>query len=252
MHKKSEYSNWQKSFFEKGFYNPVCPASKKAAKKEAEFAIEKSGINRGQAVLDLCCGPGRHALIFAEKGFKTAGIDFSQSYIMQAKKEAEKKNLKIRFLKADARKISLKENFDLAVNFFTSFGYFTDHRDDIRMLKNIHRALKKGGKLLIDVINGDFLKNNAKNRDWHSAAKGVFFLENNYLSKDGKYLFSEWIKIEGRKTKKRRFFLRLYNKKRISGALIKAGFKIKRFYGGFDGSRLNKQSERLIVLAVKK
>jgi 2-polyprenyl-3-methyl-5-hydroxy-6-metoxy-1,4-benzoquinol methylase len=46
-------------------------------------------------VLDMPCGPGRHALEFARRGFQVTGVDLNPSFIAQAKERTEKEGLKL-------------------------------------------------------------------------------------------------------------------------------------------------------------
>lgn len=251
MEKLSIKKDWHKSFFKNSFYNPASPEALKRAEKEVNFILKKSKIKKGASVLDLCCGPGRHSLVFAEKGFKTTGVDFSKEYLREAEDKAKAKKLSMLLIKKDMREINFKEKFDLAVNLFTSFGYFIKKSDDLKTLRNLHKALKKGGKLFLDIINGDFIRKNYRHKHWEKIGKDYFLLEKTVLSKDKKTSVNEWIKIKNGKVSSGKFFVRLYGKKDISEILKKAGFKILFFYGNFEGKKLNADKNRLIVLAEK-
>ena len=47
--------------------------------------------------------------------------------------------------------------YDLVLNLFTSFGYFNDKEDDMRVLRNIHVSLKPTGVCLFDMISKEWL-----------------------------------------------------------------------------------------------
>ena len=86
----------------------------------------------GAAVLDTCCGPGRHSLELASRGYRVTGIDITEAYLEAARASAGDDNP--RFLKADIRDFSTDQPFDLAINLYTSFGYFSDPADDWKRL----------------------------------------------------------------------------------------------------------------------
>ena len=243
--------NWHRQFFKNYFYNPATPFSIKKAKSEVDFIIKKTGINKEWKILDLCCGPGRHSIIFAKRKYDITGIDFSPEYLNEARKKAKKLNLKIKFIRKDMRNINFKDEFDLVLNLFTSFGYFINEKDDLKVLKNINIALKKNGLLLIDILNGNFVRKNFRPRNWQIIEDGTYHLEETKLINNGKDSINTWIRIKRGKTIKRIFFLRLYNKKRISQALLKMGFKPIKFWGNFKGKKLSDKTNRLIVLAKK-
>jgi len=66
-----------------------------AAKEQVEAIIKLLGLTPGMRVLDMPCGPGRHALEFARRGFQVTGVDLNPSFIAQAKERAEKEGLKL-------------------------------------------------------------------------------------------------------------------------------------------------------------
>lgn len=103
-------------------------------------------------VLDAGCGKGRHSVYLAQKGFVVTGIDVVEANIEFAK-QFEHKTL--HFLQHDMREPIPVDNFDLALNLFTSFGYFDTESEDITVIKNICKALKEEGIFVIDFFNSN-------------------------------------------------------------------------------------------------
>ena len=122
--------------------------------EEADAFIRRlEGTLRAQppaTALDVACGTGRHSVVLAELGYDVLGIDLSAPSIAVAKRRT-RPNLTFQVL--DMRAIEWRERFDLAVNLFTSFGYFGDEDDERRVLGGIERALRPGGELVIDFLN---------------------------------------------------------------------------------------------------
>src|SRR5437868_2674484 len=54
-------------------------------------------------VLDLCCGPGRHALEFTRRGFSVVGVDRTAAFLTEGKKQAKAEKLRVEFIKQDMR-----------------------------------------------------------------------------------------------------------------------------------------------------
>ena len=104
------------------------------------------------AALDVACGTGRHAVVLAGLGYDVLGIDLSAPSIAIAERRG-RPNLSFQVL--DMRAIEWLDRFDLAVNLFTSFGYFGDEDDERQVLAGIERALRPGGELVIDFLNAD-------------------------------------------------------------------------------------------------
>lgn len=239
---------WHKRFFVNSFYNPASPAALAEAPAEAAFVLRKLKLKRGASLLDLCCGPGRHAAEFARRGINVTGLDFSAEYLGEAAARARKKKVSLRLVRGDMRRLPFRGEFDAAVNLFTSFGYFRRISDDIKTLRETARALKPGGLLLIDVVNGAFVRKNFRPRGWLRLDDGGWRLEDNVLTRDG--CFSEWTRIKpggGAVTKS--FFTRLYDAARLAAALKRAGFEPLSFWGGFAGEKLSAERNRLLCLA---
>ncbi len=111
----------------------------------------------GCKMLDIACGEGRHAKQLAEHGFDVVGIDISHASI-EAAKAYEQENLN--FFVQDMRLPFYINYFDYAFNFFTSFGYFKYDRDHKLAAKSFAAGLRPGGLLVIDYLNGDYVKSN--------------------------------------------------------------------------------------------
>jgi len=103
-----------------------------------------------KSILDVACGTGSHALIFAKKGYKVTGIDISEVMIEQAKKKAEKMHLQVVFQVQDMRKIKLNRKFDAALCLFGSIGYMITDEDLLQALKNIRGHLVDDGIFVFD------------------------------------------------------------------------------------------------------
>ena len=101
-------------------------------------------------MLDVACGKGRHSKALAEMGFDVTGIDLSQSSIKEAKLD-ESENL--HFYQHDMRLPFWINYYDIAFNFFTSFGYFRTDREHNNAIRTIAQSLHKDGFFIIDYLN---------------------------------------------------------------------------------------------------
>lgn len=240
---------WHKSFFKNSFYNPASPAAVAKAPQEIAFVLKKLKLKKGAKVLDLCCGPARHSVLLAKKGFEVTGYDYSAEYLKEAAQRTKKAKVKLRLMRGDMRRLKFTGDFDAAINLFTSFGYFQRKSDDIKTLKGAARALKPGGKFIIDIINGDFVHAHFRPRNWQELKDGSYHLEESAYHKDG--IINHWTRIKNGKILKRSFFSRMYTRKTMSAALRRAGLKPLKFWGSFQGAPLTPARNRLIVLAKK-
>ena len=102
------------------------------------------------SALDVACGTGRHAVVLADLGYQVTGIDLSSPSIGIAEQHSRKD---LRFQVLDMRAIEWRGKFDIVVNLFTSFGYFSDESQERQVLARIERALRPGVELVIDFLN---------------------------------------------------------------------------------------------------
>jgi SAM-dependent methyltransferase len=107
-------------------------------------------------ILDVPCGTGRHSESFGRHGFQVVGVDISPACISIAKRNAS--TPKVNYVLGDMKDLSpYLGQFDCVLNLFSSFGYFSTDSENEYALGQMVSALKKGGRLVINVINRDFL-----------------------------------------------------------------------------------------------
>ena len=122
------------------------------AVREAEQILALVHPPQGATVLDLCCGPGRNALEFARRGFQVTGVDRTARYLDTARAAATREGLTVEFVQEDMRHFQRPAAFDVALNLFSSFGYFEDEAEDLRVLRHLHTSLKPGGQVLLETV----------------------------------------------------------------------------------------------------
>ena len=156
MQNAPKIQNWFKTWFDSPYYHILYI---NRDKKEAQEFITRllSILNppENAKILDLACGKGRHAVFFHKLGFDVTGTDLSESSISWAK-QFEAPGLK--FLVKDMRQPIENHSFNCIFNLFTSFGYFNDREDNLKVLKAANQMLIKNGCLVIDFLNVHFIK----------------------------------------------------------------------------------------------
>lgn len=161
-------------------------------RKEVDLFFRILRLSPEDRILDLCCGQGRHSLELARRGFQSVeGLDRSHYLIQKAKTQVKKEGLNVRFREGDARKLSyLPDSFDVVMILGNSFGYFETIQDDLRVLKEVSRVLKPWGRLLIDVADGEYLREHFQRRSWEWMDKKRFVCRERSLSLDKQCLIS--------------------------------------------------------------
>ncbi len=179
-------------------------------------------------ILDLCCGQGRHSLELARRGFRNVeGLDRSHYLVQKARESARAECLPVRFREGDARKLPYSpDTFDAVLILGNSFGYFETLQDDLRVLKEVLRVLKPWGKVLIDIADGDFLRENFEPRSWEWMGDKLFVCRERSLSLDGDRLVSREVvtHVEKGVIADQFYAERLYSSQTLLKLLTEAGF----------------------------
>jgi len=241
--------NWQKKYFNPKFYNPAYPEARAKAPQEAAFVLKAIGAKKGCSILDVACGPGRHSVEFARKGMAVTGLDFCKPYLDEARADAKKLKLDIKFVLGDMRAMPFDGEFDAAVCMFTSFGYFNE-AGNMRALKSMAKALKPGGKLLLDIMSQDAAAA-LPPRDWQCENE-TFELEEREFDDRRGIIRNRIIYLRpGEKPVESGFVVRVYNAQTLSELLLKAGLKPLAFWDRLNFAKSSAQGNRLVALAVK-
>jgi len=227
--------------------------------QEVDFFSKILRLSPEDKVLDLCCGQGRHSLELARKGLKyVEGLDRSRYLIQKAKLSAKEEGLNVRFREGEARKLLyLPDTFDVVMILGNSFGYFETIQDDLRVLKEVLRVLKPWGKLIVDVADGEYLREHFQPRSWEWTDKKHFVCRERSLSLDGQRLISREVVSHVHKgvIADQFYAERLYTKEGLTKLMKEAGFSDITFQGEFTpNSRRNQDlgmMERRIILTTR-
>src|SRR5262245_62252316 len=133
-------------------FGPCMFGAESLARAEAQVdaIVALMGLEAGARVLDLCCGVGRHAIALARRGCLVTGVDRMAAYLDQARERARAAGIEVELVRSDMRTFVRHEAFDAAVNLYTSFGYFDDPLDDLRVARNVAASVRPGGRALFE------------------------------------------------------------------------------------------------------
>ncbi len=233
-------------------YDSVFPAKKfEEADGEVEQILKLVG-HKGGPALDLCCGPGRHLLALAKRGIAATGVDRTAFLLAKARQRLGAEGLTAEFHQTDMRDFVQEKSFDLVLSMFTSFGYFADKDDDLKVLRNIQRSLRPGGSLVIDIVSKEIVARVFKDVVHVLLPSGAEVFETREIVDD-------WTRIRGlRRTigtdgsmHRHEFEHRIYSAQELKDLMLRAEFSTARAYGGFDGSPYDDKSQRLVVVGVR-
>lgn len=218
---------------------------------EVDQVLKLMKIRPGARVLDLCCGPGRHSLELARRGFVVTGVDRTREYLADAAKRARKEKLAVDFVLGDMKKFRRPRAFDAAINMFTAFGYFERPADDFRVLRNLYASLRPGGVFLMDVMGKERIARIFNPRTWHREPDGTIVLEERWIEKDFTWIENRWTLIRKGRTRTFRVAHRMYSAAELKSLLRRAGFRNVKAFGTLEGAPYDQDAQRLVLVARK-
>ncbi|MEX2293184.1 MAG: class I SAM-dependent methyltransferase [Acidimicrobiales bacterium] len=147
----------------------------KGTAQEVAFLVDSLGLQPGMRLLDVGCGPGRHAHAFAASGIEVVGVDISQRFVDLARSSAPPGAT---FHRADARALAFDSEFDAAISlcqgaFGLTGGPGAPLDGDGAVLAGMARALRPGGVLAVSAFSAYFMLRFLEDHDTFDAAAGV-------------------------------------------------------------------------------
>ena len=241
-------SEWyaDESFWE-SFYPVMFPAERIDSSGEQVDQMLALTRFEGRDVLDLCCGPGRHSAELASRGFNVTGVDKSTFLLGKARARSDA----VEWVQEDMRSFVRPNSFDLVINMFTSFGYFDDKEDDVRVLRNIHESLRDGGVFLIDVIGKEYLAKVFQPTVSFTASNGSTLVQRHEIHDGWTRAHNEWILIDGDRATTFTFEHTVYSAQELMDRLLAVGFTDVRVHGDLEGSEYGIDARRLVAVATK-
>lgn len=156
---------WWEELFGEDFLRTMDAVPERHVLREVDFIESSLGVESGGMLLDLACGDGRHAVELTARGYGVVGVDYSSAMLSRAAEHARTRGVKPTFAQGDMRDLAFEEAFDGAYSWDTSFGYFDDETN-AAILRRLHKALRPGGVLLLDVLNREYVASRQPSLVW--------------------------------------------------------------------------------------
>ena len=221
--------------------------------REVEFIEASLAVNPGGQVLDVGCGYGRHAIELVQRGLDVTGLDLSLPLLLRAADEAQRRAMSVNFVHADMREMAFEKQFDGVYCMLTSFGYF-DEEMNLRVAEGIARALKPGGRFLLDLVNRDYVVADLPSRVWWEGNGCVVLEEVDFNFHTSRILTHRSIVFEDGRQIEQEISVRAYSLHEIGRLLRQAGFRVIDVSGSLAtrGHFFGGTSRSLLVLAEKR
>ena len=219
-------------------------------KVEAEFICNLLRLPPGARILDAPCGEGRMARELASKGYQLTGVDIAEEFLRAGRAAAEERNLAMDFEQADVRSLGFREEFDGAICWGNSFGFFDD-AGNAGLLQSLARALRPGGRLVLDASsNAESRLPNFCAREWNRIADILFLEENEYDCAQGRMITHYTFLRDGRE-ETRTGSHRIYTYREICSMLEGAGFTGVESYATLGKEPFKLGANQLFMEAIK-
>jgi len=243
---------WWKHLFESPLYFELYEAedTKKAVREVAQ-ALTLLRLTPPGRILDVPCGYGRHSVECARRGFTVTGVDAAQTQLVRAREQARAAGVEVEFHLHDARALDFEAEFDAALNLFLSFGYFDTDDEHVAMLAGIARALRPGGRFLMEFWNRDY---EIRYFDRYQVERSGDIMEVEEWEFDHLRGRLNWTNTAFFPDGRRESWwhsIRAYSVAEMVALFDRAGLHLDAVYGGMDGQPYSIEAEAAIFLATK-
>jgi len=257
--KLSVDKDWWKSIFDEVYLltdaRTVC--DDELTCKEVDFIITFLNIKEDSSVLDLCGGQGRHSIELARRGFQDLTVlDYSWYLLDLGIRKTREENLNIQFIQRDARKTDLKgSRFQYIILMASSFGYFANESENMKILAESCRLLSPQGKLMLDIPDRDHILSNFKSSSFHKVDDDVSVRRERQIRGDVIYSREVVISEINGCIRDNKYCMRLYSPDKLRLLLQQNGYNKVSFKKDFmDRSDLGDfgcMTNRMVAIAEK-
>ena len=234
--------DWFEDWFGEEYLALYTHRDEMEAERVAELIESRVRLRPDSRALDLACGAGRHQRELSDHWW-TVGLDLSPSLLRVARPADRAAPL----VRADMRTLPFHDcAFDLVVNLFTSFGYFSEDREHQRVIGEVARVTCPGGWFVLDYLNPEHVRRTLVPTDVRTVGQHTIEQER-AISDDGRFVRKTITIGEFGRTFVER--VRLFEPRELSGMVEASGFAVVELLGDYAGTPLDGRSTRTILVA---
>ncbi len=217
----------------------------------AQYVKDIAGLGSGAKVLDAGCGLGRISVELAALDLDVTGVDIIQSELDAARESAEAEGVPLTLINHDLRTFHAPQQFDCAVNLYTSFGYCSTIEEDMQILRNIADSVKPGGTFIMECTSRETaVMYWTPGEEFERAGYRVVTHFEVVGAWEG--LRSQWTLYSGDKQVVDHVFIqRLYPASFLRDKLLEFGFSKAEVFGDYDKSPYDEHAITMVIIGKK-
>jgi SAM-dependent methyltransferase len=241
-------SNWEKDFFSGVALDAwrLC-FTPEQTRAEVDFLARVFHSSPDSHFLDVPCGNGRHAIEFANRGFRMTALDLSEEFLAEARRST---SLPIRWFLGDMRELAWDSEFDGAYCFGNSFAYL-DADDARKFFSGVARGLKRGARLVVETgMAAESILPTRVAKRWYKLGDIYMLSENRYVPEESR-LDIDYTFIRGGEAETRPTSSYVHTVAALRRMQSDAGLKPLELLDSIEGEPYQLNSPRLILIAEK-
>jgi SAM-dependent methyltransferase len=223
--RKKRLKPWFEEVFDEDYLRTLPFMTPEQTLREVAFIRQALKPPTEGQVLDVACGYGRHAIELGQGGLRVTGIDLSLPLLIRAADESQRRALSVNFVHADMREMAFDSQFDGAYCFLSSFGYF-DEETNLKVATSICRALRPGGRFLLDTVNRDYVVSELPTRVWWEGDGCVVLEEVDFNFHTSRLAIRRSVVFQDGRQIEHDISIRAYSLHELARLLRQAGFRV--------------------------
>lgn len=242
---------WQRIFDTPLYFELYEKQDTELAKTQVAQLIRLLDLTPPARILDVACGYGRHSVELARRGFAVTGLDLSSVQLAHARERAAAAAVDVDWRRGDSRTMTFDAEFDAAINMFLSFGYFDTDEEHLALLRGVARALRPGGRFLMDFWNREHEIRGFER--WLVERTGeVFEVEEwEFDHRRGRLNWTNYVFFEDGRRDSWKHSIRAYTIVELLRLFEQAGLRVDAVYGGLDGQAFSIDAPGAVLVATK-
>jgi SAM-dependent methyltransferase len=242
-------NDWAQEFFH-GLAIDFWLAAAPTPDTDLPFLEEVFGAPRGQVILDIACGAGRHSIPLAQRGYAVTGVDLSTTCLAEGRRRADAQSAAVEWHHGDMRALPWIERFDGALCFGNSFGY-CDRAGTRAFIRSLANALKPGAAFVLESgAIAESLLPNLTTRRWMDAGD-ILFLSNSTYNTSASRLDIEYSFVRSTMRETRTAHTWIYTIAEVRELFAAAGLIVEQLCSSPNGAPFRLGDPRLLLVASK-